>query len=421
MPHHAQGPERGARRFVARTAQDQLRLTLLTALVLALVALATSPVSRAATTTVSPADDGYVNAAAPNRGGGTAHQLVVGRSPRRVAYLRFVVPGLARSPSHVTLRVRAVARAHGASVELRSASGRAWSEGSLTRRSAPSVGRVLGRRAHFGRGWLAFDLTAVVRRGGTYSFALSTRGRHPLRFFSKEAGSARAPHLDIAVPGGPSPKGPTSPTPPTVSPSGQSITRPVGSPILSDAAAAAHVRHEPEIRPDNLNANHTTPTAQQLSAFRSASTQPYTASVTGNFVGTTDEIIQWAAWKWGVNEDIMRAVAVQESDWHQTADASDGATFGLLQIKTQIAGGDGWPGTFPLAQASTAFNADYYGRAFRSCYDGRETWLGGSYGPGHEWDCVGLWYSGDWHSGYDSYVAEVQQHLAGRDWAQPGY
>ena len=159
-------------------------------------------------------------------------------------------------------------------------------------------------------------------------------------------------------------------------------TRAPGSPVLSDAAAAEHVRHASEIRPGNAMANHTVPTGQQLADFRSASREPYTSSVTGNFVGSTDEIIQWAAWKWGVDEDVIRAVAVQESDWNQDTVGDGGVTFGLMQVKTQKAGrNDGWAGTFPLARDATAFNADYYGRAFRSCHDGRETWLGGGYTP----------------------------------------
>ena len=30
------------------------------------------------------------------------------------------------------------------------------------------------------------------------------------------------------------------------------------------------------------------------------------ARVTGNFTGTTDMILQWAACKWGIDEDIVR-------------------------------------------------------------------------------------------------------------------
>ena len=38
---------------------------------------------------------------------------------------------------------------------------------------------------------------------------------------------------------------------------------------------------------------------------------------TGNFTGTTDEIIQWAACKWGFDEDTLRAQVAKESYWMQ--------------------------------------------------------------------------------------------------------
>ena len=50
--------------------------------------------------------------------------------------------------------------------------------------------------------------------------------------------------------------------------------------------------------------------------------------VTGNMTGTTDEIIQWIACKWGIAEDVVRAQVAKESWWHQdtlgdfTTDAS---------------------------------------------------------------------------------------------------
>jgi len=40
--------------------------------------------------------------------------------------------------------------------------------------------------------------------------------------------------------------------------------------------------------------------------------------IDGNFTGTTDEIIRWGACKWGFDEDIVRAVAVNESYWRQS-------------------------------------------------------------------------------------------------------
>ena len=41
--------------------------------------------------------------------------------------------------------------------------------------------------------------------------------------------------------------------------------------------------------------------------------------MTGNFTGTTDEIIQWAACKWGIDEDLVRAQIAVESWWDQRA------------------------------------------------------------------------------------------------------
>ena len=80
--------------------------------------------------------------------------------------------------------------------------------------------------------------------------------------------------------------------------------------------------------------------------------------VDGNFTGTTDEIIQWAACRWGFDEDTVRAQAVQESFWRQDAvgDFANGIyqSHGLLQVKTTL-----HHGTDPLATVSTAFNVDY--------------------------------------------------------------
>lgn len=50
--------------------------------------------------------------------------------------------------------------------------------------------------------------------------------------------------------------------------------------------------------------------------------------VDGQFTGTTDEIFQWAACKWGLPDNLFRADAVEESTWfqylHFPSDAGDG-------------------------------------------------------------------------------------------------
>src|SRR5947209_3265889 len=91
--------------------------------------------------------------------------------------------------------------------------------------------------------------------------------------------------------------------------------------LPSDSQAASMVHHSTwEPRSANYTANHTLPTA----GFTTYGTAAYAANrsqlfgrVTGNYTGTTDEIIQWIAAKWGLSDEIIRAEAVQESNWYQ--------------------------------------------------------------------------------------------------------
>jgi hypothetical protein len=153
--------------------------------------------------------------------------------------------------------------------------------------------------------------------------------------------------------------------------------------------------------------------------------------VTGRFEGTTDQIFRWAACKWGLDEDLLRAVAAQESGWDQRKVGDRGESFGIMQIKDHY--GDGSPawGGFPDTLRATALNVDFYAAYLRSCYDGDfydgGRWLYGgqsigqvleAHGAGYAlWGCVGSWFSGRW---YDSkaraYVAQVRHRLATRDW-----
>lgn len=384
-------------------------------------ALLAAPASGATPLVFRPVDDGTINARAPRHSYGDATRLWVSRHPRRVAYLKFVVSGLSGAPTDARLRLWALSTSDERGVDVRTVPSRRWHEARLKWWSAPRWGAIVDHHTRFRPGWMTFDVSAVVRGNGTYAFALTTKGHRRLTFASSEGSQEHAPRLVVEPPSG-------SPTPPpgggggAPSLSGPSTTQPPGFTPLSDQAAAAHVRPAAETRSGNATANHTLPTPGQLASFRSASSEPYSNLVTGAFSGTTDEIIQWAAWKWGLDEDVMRAVAVQESEWRQSAVGDGGVSFGLFQVKTQLAGGDGWPGTLPLARDSTAFNADYYGRAMRSCYDGRETWLGSPYRAGDFWGCIGWWFSGDWHdSGAESYVASVKKWLAERTWEQPGF
>lgn len=213
-------------------------------------------------------------------------------------------------------------------------------------------------------------------------------------------------------------------------------TLPPGTALPSDADCARRVRRSSfEPRPDNAAANRTSPGAVTLEDWTSVDPRANSeikARVTGNFSGTTDEIIQWASCKWGVDEDVTRAVAANESWWHQdtggdwVTEASKcpagwpqpcPTSWGLMQVKWYD-----YAGTFPASRASTAFNVDYALAVRRACFEGYISWLKdvqptAGYGPGDAWGCVGFWFSGRWHdAGAERYVTDVKNWLDQKVW-----
>jgi autotransporter family porin len=144
--------------------------------------------------------------------------------------------------------------------------------------------------------------------------------------------------------------------------------------------------------------------------------------VTGRFAGTTDEILQWAALKWGIRTSVARAVAVKESNWDQATVGDAGASFGLMQVKYT-----NYTGTYPLSRLSTAFNADLWASEISACYDGRYRWLNtvrrGRRYHGHDlWGCLGYYFAGRWYTpAADEYVGDVRRILAARTWRRPSF
>jgi hypothetical protein len=200
------------------------------------------------------------------------------------------------------------------------------------------------------------------------------------------------------------------------------------------------VRSAAEIRSPNTPFNSTRGIQKGL-------TGPYStfSRVDGNVTGTTDEIIQWTACKWGIDEDIVRAQAAIESWWDQRtlgdwtsnsavcapnhpigSDAGHPGqcpeSVGLLQVRYQY-----WTNGFNEVQTSTAYNADYTYAYWRACYEGEVTWLNtvtrvGTYGPGDVWGCVGVWFSGRWHTPEaEGYITNVTNALNTKIWTQPQF
>jgi hypothetical protein len=269
----------------------------------------------------------------------------------------------------------------------------------------------------------------------------------------------------------------TNSSPP--SSAGYFTLQPVGawSSLPTDAGCSGQVHRSTwEPRPDNTKRNHIMPDPTAVHASFAA--RPVGLAkfdnwvlprVDGQFTGTTDEIFQWAACKWGVSDNMLRAIAVRESTWYEylsypsgrcvsnygcgdfitnaTADTlvycnglakyghdyqlDYGAglcpeTFSIFGIKSWQAPSwgqmpDNQNGTYPFNRTSTAFAADYIGGHLRGCYEGWISWLGGGV-SGDIWGCVGSWYSGSWHdqAGND-YVTRVQGELSNLTWLQSSW
>ncbi len=189
-------------------------------------------------------------------------------------------------------------------------------------------------------------------------------------------------------------------------------TLPPGSTLPTGEECTDRVRRSPwEPRAENYEANHTTgKTGVQIDGGNNEANTRFAPRIDGNFTGTTDEIIQWGACKWGFDEDIVRAVAVNESTWRQSMAGDGGQSHGLLQVKDSV-----HDGTFPMSRDSTPFNVDYALAWRRSCFEGYFDWAKMP-AENDEWNCVGLWFSGDPNGGADNYLADAKGHFQEKPW-----
>jgi hypothetical protein len=235
-----------------------------------------------------------------------------------------------------------------------------------------------------------------------------------------------------------------------------------------------------EPRPDNYKRNHVMPDAAAVHASLAARPRAVGGAydsrwdtwlmprVDGQFTGTTDEIFQWAACKWGLRDNMLRSIAVRESTWYQyetypsgrpVVDYGNGDYFsssstasreycnsvatygydyqrdfgdGICPKTFSIVGVMSWQdpswgkylnnqnGTFPFNRNSTAFAVDYVGAELRGCYEGWETWLGdggSGYKAGDIWGCVGAWYAGAWRTtDANGYISRVKNEMSTKRW-----
>jgi hypothetical protein len=241
---------------------------------------------------------------------------------------------------------------------------------------------------------------------------------------------------------------------------------------LSDAEAAALITLEPETRPYNARpytiwgkpypaVNDYVPTDAQIRSYRDSRTSlgerllhfnPYVRYVDGRDGmrrPSTDDLIQWAAHKWGIPENWLRAEYVVESYWNQFQLGDDTRvsprwydlypdqsriphtsnvyqSLGIAQVRWTPNGSLG-PGTEPLRWESTAFNLDEQAARLRFYYDNpsgaRSSWGDQTYAPCEKWRSIGGWYRPyPWgNAAQASYIGAVRTALNGRDWASSNF
>jgi hypothetical protein len=217
-------------------------------------------------------------------------------------------------------------------------------------------------------------------------------------------------------------------TPPTA-------TATIAATSTPNASACLGVPRYPEIRQVNVRYNNTA--APKLNPQHREWIEgfgPYYDKVDGLGCvgGTTEQILEWAALKWeldkipGSSKDIIKAVAVQESDWYQRVRGDhevcnqrwcfpspgfygvDYQTYGLTGIKRTA-----WADTWDKSHISTPFAADFYGAALRAYYDGAIPWASNT--KGNLVRAIAAWYCGC-DSGWPEYSNSVLRYHADKEW-----
>ncbi len=249
-------------------------VALTTAVMVTAAGFAAAGSASAATVTESRSvyagDDAYTSSARRTTNFGTADKLVVGRTgtETRVSYVKFTTGALpaGATVTRAELRFPVESTPVAARLSLHPVTG-TWSEGRITAATAPTVSAaaatILPRATDT---VLKFDVSALVRRAGTYSFALrSASATDVTRLRSVEYGDPASGGPELALswvrttvtkpPATTAPvtKAPT--TPPTTAP----VTTPPTTAPVTTPPTTAPVTTPPVTTPPPTTAPVTTP------------------------------------------------------------------------------------------------------------------------------------------------------------------
>jgi hypothetical protein len=470
------------------------------------------------TSRIAPVADAYVSRARPDRNFGTSPTLHTDGFPKpERSYLRFDLSEVSGTVNNTTLRLYAETGSR-TGFTVRTVPTAGWSEGTITYANAPTPGPVVAVSGPLtAEHWASVDVTDLAQGAGMVAIVLTGDDKATSLYASRETGQT-APQLVVVTTPATTSTGATTTSASTTTTRAPTTTSSTRTPTTrasttTTAGTAARSSAPPpaggyfslasagswaslpsgttckgrihasswEPRPDNDKRNHVMVDPAAVHAAFAARPRAVggaydgrwdswlLARVDGQFTGTTDEIFQWAACKWGLPDDLLRAIAVTESTWYQyltypsgrpvpnygsgdvfsassaasrvycgfvarfgydyQQDLGSGScpqTFSIVGLKSwQDPAWGAWPdnqnGTFPFNRNSTAFAVDYLGGELRGCHEGWESWLKTTgtrgYAAGDLWGCVGSWYAGAWHtSDADNYIDQVRRALQTRPW-----
>ena len=150
---------------------------------------------------VKASDDSYAVASSPTTRNGAKTTLLEGTSKtNQVAYLKFTVSSLPKNtPVQVQLFSQAASKI---AAQLRVVANTSWTQATLDWNNRPSVGAQAASIAGMPlNNWITFDVTSLITRPGTYSFAIDSPsgGAANNTFSSTENSNRNGPRMVIAT------------------------------------------------------------------------------------------------------------------------------------------------------------------------------------------------------------------------------
>ena len=154
-----------------------------------------------ATLSFAPTDDAHVTEADPTKNHGASTTLLVGQQPTKDALLKFDISGIGnRTVLSARLLLYCVRGSNSGGAFFPADNG-AWSESTVTWRTAPAADpAAVGEAGAMSPDtWLEVDVTSVIRRDARYTLRVTSPASREVEYVSKEGDQRFRPRLVVTV------------------------------------------------------------------------------------------------------------------------------------------------------------------------------------------------------------------------------